>query len=443
MFASLFTALPKTSAQLYPILSFSPKTYFAVPGEEFNASVVISNIRWLYTYQIYVVFSPEILEVVRVIQGDFLRRGQYNTFWQPKWNNTKGEVQIWETLLSPDPESSGSGELFKITFRIKKPGGSFLNFTQTKLIDPFKALINHETEDGVATTIKLDINPEQMKGYEYEPGRIFDVNLTLMGVIENFYGYNVTIKYDKEIINATSVVLVPLLAMPNANFTYINSTEGTILLSVMCEAGAPSTDSTGLLATITFEVLTVGKTSIEFLYSQLFDVDGNEIVHVFEGAFLSNIIRNVGILSDGTSLSPLSVTAGENLTLSLKVINDGVIDETISVIVYAVNEITAIIGGPVDFVIPKHSNQTIEMNLSTNGLEGNYTIVVLIPFVPDEIDLTDNEYEFPSPVIVSPKITASIIFFDPMFYGSIVGIVIIIILTVVVYLRRKRNLHKV
>lgn len=429
--------IPKTAAQYYPVLSFSPATYFVAPGEEFNASVTISNVRWLYTYQIYVNFSPEILEVVRVIQGNFLRRSQYTTFWQPKWNNTKGEVQVWESLLSPDPESSGSGELFKITFRVKKSGGSILHFTTTQLIDPFKALIRHETKDGVATTIKLDIIPKLMKGYEYEPDKLFDVNVTLNGVIENFYGYNVTIKYDNEIINATSIVLVPLLAMPNVNFTSINSTEGTISISVMCEAGAPSTNTTGLIATITFEVLTVGKTSIDFLSSQLFDVNGDEIIHVFEGAFLSNIIRNVGILSEGTSLSPLSVVAGENLTLLLNVVNSGVVNETVSVVVYAVNGITAIIGGPVEFVIPKESNQVIQMNLSTNGLEGNYTISAILPFVPDEMDLTDNEYEFPTPVIVNPKVTASAIFLDPIFYGAIIFIVIVIILIAVFYLKRK------
>jgi hypothetical protein len=304
-------------------------------------------------------------------------------------------------------------------------------------------LIIHETKDGSATTIKLDIIPKLMKGYEYEPGKIFDVNVTLMGVIENFYGYNVTIKYDKEIINATSIVLVPLLAMPNVNFTSINSTEGTISISVMCEAGAPSTNITGLMATITFEVLTVGKTSIDFLSSQLFDVNGDEIIHAYEGAFLSNIIRNVGILSEGTSLSPLSVTAGENLTLLLNVVNSGVVNETISVVVYAVNGITAIIGGPVEFVIPRESNQVIQMNLSTNGLEGNYTILALLPFVPDEMDLTDNEYEFSTPVTVNPKVTASTIFSDPIFYGAVVGIVVVILLVSMLYLKMRRHSREV
>ena len=427
----------RSIAQIYPQISIIPQTSFVLPEQDFNVSITVSNVNNLYTYQVYINFSSEILEVKDIIQGDFLKRGTYHPFWQPKWNNTKGLIQVWESMLSPDPASSGSGELFKVTFKTKKAGSSLLHLFETGLIDPFKAPIYHETNDGFVTTTKIELIPKEMKGQGYEPGDTISVNVTLSGAIENLYGFNLTIKYDSKIINATSVELRQLLAMPNKNFTYIDNINGMINLNVTCGSGAPSTNTTGPIATITFDIVGFGETFIEIVNSKLIDINGEEILHVLEKAFLYNILRNIAIIPNETFISPESVIAGENITLNLKVLNSGVMNETFTVFVYAINEFTAIIGGPNEYTIAEESNKTLEITLSTNGLEGNYTVIITLSYVPGESNLTDNEYQYPSLISVYPKEEAFTFPFEWILYIIII-VIIAVIVVAVVYKKRKK-----
>jgi len=426
----------RSIAQIYPQISIIPQTSYVLLEQDFNVSITVSNVENLYTYQVYINFSSEILEVKDIIQGDFLRRGTYNTFWQPKWNNTEGLIQVWESMLHPDPASSGSGELFKVTFKTKKAGSSLLHLFNTALKDSFKARMYHETNDGFVTTTKMELIPKEMKGRGYEPGDTISVNVTLSGAIENLYGFNLTIKYDNKIINATSVELRQLLAMPNENYTIINNDKGLISLNVTCKNGAPSTNTTGPIATITFDIVGFGETFIEIVNSKLININGEEILHVLEKASLYNILRNIAIIPNETFISSESVIAGENITLNLKVLNNGDMNETFTVLVYAINEFTAIIGGPNEYTIAKESNKTLEITLSTNGLEGNYTVIITLLGVPNESNLTDNEYQYPSLISVYPKKESFTFPFEWILY--IIVIVIAVIVVAVVYKKRKK-----
>lgn len=405
-------------------------------GQNFNVSVIISNVQHLYTYQVPINFSSEMLEVTDVIQGDFLSRGTYHPFWQPKWNNTEGIVTAWETMLKPEPETAGSGELFKVAFHVKKAGGSILDLFNTQLVSLYQANIHHEIEDGIVTTAKLDFTPNVFKGVEYTSGKVFDMNITFQGAVENFYGFNITITYDKEVLNATSVTLIPLLAMPNINLTQINFTEGTILLNATCTSPAPSTNETGPLATITFEVLTVGTTEIEIVNPKLINVNGEEITHIIGKASMSGVYRNIGIIE--ASFSPLSVTAGENVTLSLKVSNNGGLNETFFVRVYAINAINALIGLSSEFDMAPFSNKTITMDLNTKGLEDNYTLLIFISYVPDETNLEDNQHTPSSFLVVAPKAEEYEIPFEIIVY-VVIAIAIILVAITVFYRIKHRN----
>lgn len=431
-----FTPEFRSMAQVYSEISVIPQTSFVLPEQDFNVSITVSNVNNLYTYQVYINFSSEILEVKDIFQGDFLSRGTFTTFWQPKWNNTEGLIQVWESMLRPDPPSFGSGELFKVAFKAKKGGSSLLHLFETKLIDNFKAPIRHETKDGIVTTAKIELIPKEMKGQGYGPGDTLSINVTLSGVIENLYGLNLTIKYDSKIINATSVELSQLLAMPNKNFTNIDNAKGMVNLNVTCESGAPPTHTTGLIATITFDIVGFGESFIEIVDSKLIDINGKEIIHLLEKAFLYNILRNVAIIPNETFISPESLTAGKNITLNLKVLNNGVMDETFTVLVYAISEFTAIIGGPNEYTIAKESNKTLEITLSTNGLEGDYTLIITLSYVPGEFNLTDNEYQYPFLISVYPKEEAFTFPFEWIAY--IIVMLIIAIIVIAVYKKRVR-----
>lgn len=391
----------------------------------------------LYLYQVYFKFSKEILEVTDITQGTFLSSsGSFETFWVPKWDNSAGEVKVWESLLGMTT-ASGAGELFKVTFRVKKAGGSKLHLFNNQLFNEFMGTITHDIEDGLFTTAKLSIAPDDVRGSEYTPGVSFDVNVTLDGAVENLYGFNVTITYDAQVLNATSATLIPSLAAPNMNFTEIDFTEGTVWLNVTSTPPAASTNETGPLATITFEILSVGNTDINITKSKLVDTEGEPIIHIVGKASFSGVLRNIGIIGEEVTLSPLEVVAGENITISVKIQNYGGINETFDFTVYATqNNVGAIVAGPTQFSVIGLSNITIPMNLSTNGLEGNYTIRIRTSYVPDETDIGDNEYVYQTLITINPKTAGLVIPWETTAYIAIAIVLVIVAIAVYYKLRR-------
>jgi len=426
--------LPRAHAQSLPKIFPNPKNMFATPGETFNVSIMCSTVHSLYTYQVYFNFSKEILEVTNVTKGKFLSRGgAYDTFWYVRIQNDKGRIMAWESLLLPDPAVDGSGEFFKVTFRVKKAGYCEMPISNTQLVNDFADEIRHDAEGGTFTTTKLSITPNVIRDPEYVPGASFDVNVTLDGAVENLYGFNMTITYDNKILNATSTTLVPLLATPNTNVTEIDFNRGTVWLNVTSITPAASTNNTGAIATITFEILTVGNTDIKITKTQLINKQAESIFHIIGKASFSGVLRNIGITE--VTLSPLVVTTGENVLASITVQNDGSLNETFYVRVYArQNSINAIVGSSSEFTVGILSNITIPMNLSTNGLEGNYTIFVFVSYVPDETNLEDNEYVYPTTITVNPKKEGLSV---PLEIIYVVIAVVLIIVAVAVYYKLK------
>jgi hypothetical protein len=148
------------------IVSISPGVSVATSGDYFNVSVMVVNVTGLWLFQTYVNYSPDILEIPRnasvpeetspyaywVYEGNFLKRGAYTTFWVPQLNNTRGELRVWNSMLAPGPEASGSGELFTVTFRVKSSGMCCLDVCNVALATRNQTAIPHNTTDGVFTT---------------------------------------------------------------------------------------------------------------------------------------------------------------------------------------------------------------------------------------------------------------------------------------------------
>jgi len=426
----------KVNAQIYPTIYVTPDAVYSEVGKTFNVSVIISNVRNLFAFQVYFSFSNHVLEVTSIEEGQFLNRGYYDTAWTPKIYNDKGYCAVWNSLFRGSPAASGSGELFKIIFKVKKPGGSVIHLYNTKLADPFQAKIEHNTKDGLFTTVKLGLKPEKIMGAEYTVGTSFQLNLTLKGAIENFYGFDVRINYNNTILNATSVTLNTLLEQPNINFTEIVNEQGEIHLNVTCLSPASPTNNTGLLATITFEILKTAETEIGIAKSNIINVNGESIIHLAESSFFSgSLIRDLGIIY--ASLASFKVTEGENVTLNVIIGNLGKLNETFNIRVYAMDNISAIMGINFDIPINAGTEKNITMQLSTIGLNGNYTVVVQISYVPNEIDLTNNQYILPYQLQVIAKTEGMQLSWGVITVVVIIVIALVAILGLLFYRKRK------
>jgi hypothetical protein len=166
---SLYTALSLVqgaSAAEQPCIFMDPSLSVAQTGEYFSLNVSVSNAILLWAYQIYISFSPEVLEVTGVVEGNFLIRSLYNnTFWLAKWNNTEGLIQVWESLRAnppepPPPVASGTGELFQITFKAKNLGSCILHLHDTAMVFDPKSYIPHTTLDGVFSNLPNELTQE-------------------------------------------------------------------------------------------------------------------------------------------------------------------------------------------------------------------------------------------------------------------------------------------
>jgi hypothetical protein len=453
MFAPSFV-IKRTEAQQtsYPVLYVSPPDAYAEPGENVTVSVMIANAINLWLFQVYINYSQDVLEIPRnttvpvetspdayyVYEGDFLRRGSYTTFWVSQVNNTKGELRVWDSMLNPAPEVSGNGELFRVTFHVKKVGGSLIHLFNTALTTMYQVSVPHSTEDGAIATVKMGFSPNLFQGTEYQPGKSFDVDLILSGTIEDLYAFDINVTYRNDILSVDSVTLQPLLGTPNDNLTEINNSEGWVRLSLNCTPPAPSTSTTGSIATLNFTILpAVGETDIVIGGLTLLDAAGNEIVCIREKAtFTGGLIRDLKIVD--ATMSPLSVEAGENVTLSATILNDGPLNETSSIVAHAADDISALIGGPEEFTIEAGETKTLNLTLGTAGLGGNYTISIFVLLVPNEVNVSDNQYTYPSLLSVTPKPESVPSIFGTTFFIAVALVIIVIAIVLVYYLRRKR-----
>jgi len=126
----------------FPIVHFSHETYYGAVGENVIARIIISNAVDLFMYQVFIDYSPEILSVVNVTEGDLLRRGgAYTTFWIAVHNDTKGLVQVANSLLRGGQPVTGNGEAFEVTFKLIEAGTSALHLHDVVLANQFAAQI--------------------------------------------------------------------------------------------------------------------------------------------------------------------------------------------------------------------------------------------------------------------------------------------------------------
>lgn len=141
------SASPTTTVYVYP------STSTVAVGQTFIVDVKISDVNNLYGWEFKLGWDPNILDVVEVTEGAFLKQGG-NTFFTKKINNTEGYILVDCTLLGDMPGVSGDGTLASVKFRAEKEGSSVLDLYDTKLVNSLEQPITHTANDGNATVSK-------------------------------------------------------------------------------------------------------------------------------------------------------------------------------------------------------------------------------------------------------------------------------------------------
>jgi hypothetical protein len=159
----LFLAMPIYGAAVEIPLVFSTTTVFVDPptsmvtgGQTFFIDIKISDVGDLYGWEFKLGWNPDLLNVVNVIEGNFLKQGGLTFFW-PIMNNTEGYILVDCTLLGDVPGVSGSGTLATVAFYAENQGESILDLYNTILINSQEQTINpHTANDGTVTVEASD-----------------------------------------------------------------------------------------------------------------------------------------------------------------------------------------------------------------------------------------------------------------------------------------------
>jgi len=446
-FSPMLTTRKAQANPAYPLVSITPAASFGTVGEDLSVDVIISNVVDLFMYEIHVDFSPGVLSVINVTEGDLLKRGEaYTTFWRTIYDNNEGVVKAANSLLRGAQPVTGIGQAFRITFTVNKAGGSLLHPHNIMMATQFGADIAPIlVQDATISTAKLELAPSMIRpttSNDLSINKTFNVNVTLAGQVSELYTYDLNLTYGNDVLEATSATLLPFMGTPNSNQTQINNDNGTIRLSLKCNPPAASTNTTGTIATIAFKVVKLGSTHIEISEdSTLADEEDRSLFPTLGSASFNNryATRNIGILD--STLSSYEVTAGDSVTETIIVRNQGSTNETCEAVVHAQNTIAGLIGGPSTFTIEANTSQTITMTLKTDGLGGNYTVNVFFFYLPEETTYQDNDWTITQPLLVHAKEAETSTPFGTVFYVSVVLIVILIAATAAYILVRKRKAH--
>jgi hypothetical protein len=154
----LFSAMTIYEATVEITLSFSATTVFVDPptsmvagGQTFFIDIKISDVSDLYGWEFKLGWNPDLLNVVSVIEGNFLKQGGLTFFW-PVMNNAEGYILVDCTLLGDVLGVSGSGTLATVKFYAENQGESLLDLYNTILLNSQEQTINpHTANDGTVT----------------------------------------------------------------------------------------------------------------------------------------------------------------------------------------------------------------------------------------------------------------------------------------------------
>jgi hypothetical protein len=127
-----------------------PQTIKGTMGQVFMVNISISEVVNLYGWQTKLEWNPQILEVVNVTEGSFLKN-HGSTYFNEKFNET-GYLLLDCTLIGDLPGASGSGVLATIQFSVKGSGSCNLQLSETTLINSTEQLIQHTVKNGQFST---------------------------------------------------------------------------------------------------------------------------------------------------------------------------------------------------------------------------------------------------------------------------------------------------
>ena len=149
-------------------------------GETFTLDFIVTDVSDLAGWQLGITFNPAVLRAVSVNEGNFLKKGGGNTFFQSgEIDNTTGEIDGVTATFIGSVGISGDGKLLSISFEAKTSGMGLLALNNVQFIASSAEVIAYDI------TINPIIVGDGMLAWDVNSDGVVDL-VDLIHVSQNF-----------------------------------------------------------------------------------------------------------------------------------------------------------------------------------------------------------------------------------------------------------------
>lgn len=280
-------------------LAADPAINKANPGQYFTINVTIANVSNLFSWQVRLQWSPNLLQAnsKNITEGPFLKQGGFTLFAKAVFLNY---IDIACTLVGAVPGVSGSGTLAAVTFKVLEPGSTTLDLSNTKLLDAHMQEIPYTAQDCLLyTTLPVAKYTFAPHPTEYPGHPIVNETVT----------FNATESYDPD-------------------DPYDPSPGGIVSYKWDFDDGNITTVTTPL---ITHSYAEAGEYTVVLTVT---DDDGESYLvnHPIVGIWVPIYYHNIAVID--VTVTPNSVVSGSTVAIKVTAFNRGSNTETLNVTVY-------------------------------------------------------------------------------------------------------------
>jgi hypothetical protein len=270
-------------------------------------------------------------------------------------------------------------------------------------------IINIDTSTVSVVSPYIAVYPRSTLDTTLTPGKSYNVSITTNYNGSDIWGYQFRLTYNPGVLEGVEVVNGDLISEDNVTFVAgtFDNTKGELGLTLAASedksAGYPypllNNTGPGVLAYVTFTIVEVGDSPIEFdvWNSQMKRTNGTNIIdqitHLDEvltqGKILDGFFQNVEeVVHDMAVIdlvfSPNNVTAGEPVNINVTIKNNGTVNEEVIVTVYwgfGGGGPLHPIGDQVTVTIGTGENKTMSFTWDTTEVtDGTHPLVAVVEY---------------------------------------------------------------
>jgi len=303
-----FVVIPYAHASSPITLYVSPSQVVnqaLVPGTTFNVSINIENVPLsasLVGIQFNLTWDPTLLQGIsmqEVVFHETVPSSDYSNIWTLTnivANNSVAYaytyVSITDAIAGGYAPISGNYTVANIALKVIGTGECMLHLAVSKLGDSSGSPIAHNTTDGFFSNLPppppalIYVDPSAISNVSLVPPDNFTVDVSIINA-SRVYGLEFQLSFNTSVLLANSITSGSFIPGSVTPSTLIDNTDGYVEFNVSLSSAL---DGSGALATISFQVQTLGNTVLHLYGVQLVDSFGQALPYTTADGSFDNVL---------------------------------------------------------------------------------------------------------------------------------------------------------